>query len=120
MNHEIWLTEPAAVWAEAFPIGNGELGGMVFGGTMQDRIALNTDALWSGSGQQKLRRGSSPCLQEARELVLRGDYSQAEDVLQQQFLAPWTEAYLPLGDLMLHTAHGKADCHDYRRSLQLD
>ena len=30
-NHYLWFTEPAAQWADALPIGNGRIGGMVYG-----------------------------------------------------------------------------------------
>jgi len=31
----LWYTEPARQWEEALPIGNGRLGGMVFGGVQE-------------------------------------------------------------------------------------
>ncbi|WP_275591255.1 glycoside hydrolase N-terminal domain-containing protein [Paenibacillus sp. 19GGS1-52] len=44
MNH----IKPAAEWTEALPVGNGKLGGMVFGGVENEHIQLNEDTLWSG------------------------------------------------------------------------
>lgn len=44
----IQFNSPAQNWVEALPIGNGKLGGMVFGGVERERIALNEDTLWSG------------------------------------------------------------------------
>lgn len=40
--------QPAAVWEEALPLGNGHMGAMVFGGTDKELISLNEDTLWSG------------------------------------------------------------------------
>lgn len=40
--------QPAAVWEEALPLGNGHMGAMVFGGTGRELIRLNEDTLWSG------------------------------------------------------------------------
>ncbi|MEO8018308.1 MAG: glycoside hydrolase N-terminal domain-containing protein, partial [Pseudomonadota bacterium] len=40
--------QPAAVWTEALPIGNGRLGAMVFGGVSDELIQLNEATLWSG------------------------------------------------------------------------
>src|SRR5262245_58467801 len=37
---------PATCFTEALPIGNGRLGGMVFGGAPNERILLNEDMLW--------------------------------------------------------------------------
>ncbi len=44
----LWYKQPASRWEEALPLGNGRLGGMVFGGVDKERIQLNEDTLWSG------------------------------------------------------------------------
>ena len=41
--------QPAAKWVEALPIGNGRLGGMIFGGTTNERVQFNEQTLWLGS-----------------------------------------------------------------------
>ena len=40
--------KPGAKWTEALVLGNGRLGGMVWGGVEKERIQLNEDTLWSG------------------------------------------------------------------------
>jgi alpha-L-fucosidase 2 len=40
--------QPASEWTAALPLGNGRLGGMVFGGVAEERIALHEDTFWSG------------------------------------------------------------------------
>jgi alpha-L-fucosidase 2 len=44
----LWYDKPAATWNEALPIGNGSLGGMIFGGTHNERIQFNEQTLWTG------------------------------------------------------------------------
>jgi len=45
----LFLDRPAANWEkEAFPLGNGRLGCMVFGGVEEERIQFNVDSLWTG------------------------------------------------------------------------
>ena len=44
----IWYKSPADDWNEALPIGNGRIGGMVFGGAMCDRIQINEETICSG------------------------------------------------------------------------
>lgn len=45
----LWYEAPARSWEkEALPIGNGRLGGMVFGGIDQEHIQFNEDTLWIG------------------------------------------------------------------------
>jgi len=45
----LFLDRPAANWEkEAYPLGNGRLGCMVFGGIEEERIQFNVDSLWTG------------------------------------------------------------------------
>ena len=41
----MFYQKPAAHWIEALPIGNGNLGAMVFGGVESERLLLNDDNL---------------------------------------------------------------------------
>ena len=46
----LWYEHPAASGMnEALPIGNGRMGGLIYGGTASERIALNEDSLWTGA-----------------------------------------------------------------------
>ena len=53
-NHYILsYDKEASSWqAEALPIGNGQLGAMIFSGVDKERIQFNEETLWSGSEQQ--------------------------------------------------------------------
>ncbi len=45
----LWYTEPAKVWeSQSLPVGNGRVGGTVFGGPKRDRVCLNEVSLWTG------------------------------------------------------------------------
>lgn len=55
-RHSLWYTSPVTKktvsnpWMEyALPIGNGQFGGMLYGGIHQDRIQFNDKTLWTGS-----------------------------------------------------------------------
>jgi alpha-L-fucosidase 2 len=45
----LWYSQPAKNWLEALPIGNGSLGGMIFGATTNERVQFNEQTLWLGS-----------------------------------------------------------------------
>ena len=46
----LWYTHPAKVCMnEALPVGNGRLGGMIYGSPPSERIILNEDSLWTGN-----------------------------------------------------------------------
>lgn len=45
----LWYDQPAkSAMNEALPIGNGRIGGLVFGDTASERIVLNENSLWTG------------------------------------------------------------------------
>src|SRR5665648_136883 len=50
----IMFNSPAACWSEAIPIGNGSIGGMVYGGINSDTITINEETLWSGEPRDRL------------------------------------------------------------------
>ena len=46
----LWYDAPATNWVkEALPIGNGDMGAMIFGGIAQERVQFNHKTLWKGS-----------------------------------------------------------------------
>src|SRR5271165_2488093 len=50
----LWYRQPAAAWRESLFIGNGRLGGAVWGGVQHERIDLNEDTLWSGEPYENI------------------------------------------------------------------
>lgn len=48
-NLRIWDDKPAKNWmTDAYPMGNGRIGGMVFGGIAREHIQFNEISLWTG------------------------------------------------------------------------
>ena len=43
---------PAGVWNEALPLGNGSMGSMSYGWLREEKIELNLDTLWAGTGKK--------------------------------------------------------------------
>lgn len=74
----LWYEESAEHWTEALPIGNGQLGAMVFGGTLDERIQLNEESLWSGGPQDADNPEALEYLPEVRALLAAGEYEKAE------------------------------------------
>ncbi|GAA3091530.1 glycoside hydrolase family 95 protein [Kribbella aluminosa] len=121
---ELTYDAPAASWLEALPLGNGRIGAMWFGGTAQDRIALNDETCWSGSPATTQRLATpngevgSAALERVREAIVRGDVRAAEE-LAGGFQSGHSQAYLPLGDLVLDFERD-GEVAGYRRRLDLD
>ena len=112
----IQFHSPAVYWTEALPIGNGRLGAMVFGGVEKERIAFNEDTLWSGYPKDWNNPGAKDVLPEMRALIEQEKYEEA-DRLCKRMMGPFTQVYLPFGDLNLVMEHG--DVHGYNRKLDL-
>src|SRR5262245_48999270 len=83
---KLWYTKPAAKWTEALPIGNGRIGGMIFGGVEQDRIQFNEETLWTGEPRAYARPGAYKYLDTLRQLIFAGKQKEAEDLAGKEFL----------------------------------
>ena len=72
--------EPAKCWEEALPVGNGRLGGMVFGLPVTERIQLNEDSVWSGGPMDRNNPSAREYLPKIRKLIFEGKISEAEEL----------------------------------------
>jgi alpha-L-fucosidase 2 len=114
----LWYRQPAKVWTEALPVGNGRLGAVDFGGIAQERIALNEATLWSGGPEpQEINPGASRYLPALRKALFAENYEEAGR-LARKMQGKWSESYLPLGDLRVHQ-EGEESMRDYERSLNI-
>ncbi len=121
-SNELWYSRPADRWLEALPIGNGRLGGMVFGGVDQERIALSESTAWSGSfSSNDINPGALEHLSTIRKLLFDGRYVEARELCQKYLLVKASSfgTNLPLPELQLNF-EGKKTYNGYRRSLNLD
>ncbi len=114
----LWYKQPATRWVEALPVGNGRLGAMVFGGVSEEHLQLNEDTLWSGRPRDWNNPDAYEVLPEVRRLIAEGQY-EAADALAKRMQGPFTESYLPLGDLRVQFEH-IGETQDYTRDLALD
>lgn len=115
----LWYSQPAEVWEEALPVGNGRLGGMIYGGIQEELIQLNEDTLWSGFPRDTANYEALRHLEPARRLVAEGKYAEAEALIESKMLGRRTESYQPLGDLKI-TLETSNSGQNYRRELDLN
>ncbi len=117
----LWYRRPAVEWEEALPVGNGRLGGMVFGGIVQEHITLNEDTLWSGGPYDPTNPEALAALPRVRALIFAGKYREAHQLVEAKMMARplWQAAYQPVGSLLL-TFPALAAVENYRRELDLD
>ena len=122
-REELWYNRPAERWLEALPVGNGRLGGMVFGGTKTERIALSESTAWSGApAEGEVNPNALAHLNEIRQLFFSGKYDEAQ-TLCGRYLPGHSKNFgtnLPLPELQLTFDNlGNDELTEYRRSLSL-
>ncbi len=119
-QHFLYYDKPADFWEEALPVGNGRIGGMVYGEPESEVIALNEDTLWSGRPGDVFADGYYEAVEETRRLLQKREYMAADRcwsaVLQN---GADSVSYMPAGELCFHcVTPGKIE--EYRRSLDLE
>src|SRR6476646_3759587 len=97
----LWYKQPANLWVEALPVGNGRMGAMVFGGIAKERIQFNESTVWTGEPHDYAHKGASKYLNQIRELLWAGKQKEAEDLAMREFMSVPVrqKAYQPFGDL---------------------
>ncbi|MCR5414861.1 MAG: glycoside hydrolase family 95 protein [Kiritimatiellae bacterium] len=98
---ELWYDQPARNWSsQTLPVGNGRLGGTVYGDPLKDRVTLNEVSLWSG-GPNLPGNGSG---YEYGPLAGKDKFG----------------SYQPFGNLLVDFDCKGAEVKDYRRALDLE
>lgn len=118
---ELWYKTWAEDWNEALPVGNGRIGGMVFGNPYYDRVCLNEDSIWSGGYRKRNNASALKNLQKVRDLLFEEKVSKAEEIVNEAFCGtPINQRhYMPMGDLIIDQ-RGLGDIEEFKRSLDLE
>ncbi|HKG07411.1 MAG TPA: glycoside hydrolase family 95 protein, partial [Pedobacter sp.] len=126
---KLWYEQPAKVWEETLPLGNGRLGMTPDGAIFKEKIVLNDITLWSGSAQDANNYDAYKSLPEIRKLIMEGKNEEAQDLVNKNFVckgpgsggAQWGK-YQTLGDLEIAYDYGTAatETQQYYRELSLD
>jgi len=119
-GENLWLSQPASRWLEALPLGNGQIGAMVFGNPETERYALNHESLWRGVTRT---RTTDPChdhLPLIRETFFKGHHVEGAELAKRHLGGQENrvQAYQPVGDLFLFSP-GHNSVFDYQRRLDL-
>lgn len=122
INSKLWYCQPAKEWTEALPVGNGRLGGMVFGNVSEERIQLNEDSIWYGGPKDAENPDSLKYLPELRRLLFAGEVEKASFLARMTMLSnpKYYNPYQTLGDLKLFFAGTFNEWDNYERELDLN
>lgn len=123
-QHRLWYDQPAQTWTQALPIGNGVMGGMVFGTPAVEHIQINEETIWAGQPNNVVNPNAKEALPEVRRLIFEGKYKEAQDLANAKVMPRAVDKnmgmpYQPFGDLYI-AMPGHANYQNYERWLDLD
>ena len=112
---------PAQYFEESLPLGNGQLGALVYGGVEEEKISLNDITLWTGGPDlTPWTPGANQHLARVRGLLNKEDYA-AADKANMQIEGHNSEIYQPLGQLRLTDLRAAGqEVVSYGRQLDLN
>ena len=120
---ESWYAQPAKVWMESLPIGNGRLGAMTYGGIEEEKLALNESTMWSGQYNENQNKPfGREKMNQLRKLFFEGKLSEGNRIAGDNLHGNQTSfgTHLPIGDLKMQFIYPEGKVTGYRRSLSLD
>ena len=119
---KLWYKNPSGtVWENALPIGNGRLGGMVFGNVERETIHLNEHTVWSGSPNRNDNPAALSSLPEIRQLIFDGKQKEAEQLAKEVIISKNShgQMFQPVGSFHLNFV-GHRNYSNYYRELDLE
>lgn len=120
---ELWYAQPAKVWMESLPIGNGRLGAMTYGGIEEEKLALNESTMWSGQYNENQNKPfGREKMNQLRKLFFERKLSEGNRIAGDNLHGNQTSfgTHLPIGDLKMQFIYPEGKVTGYRRSLSLD
>ncbi|MBQ2675351.1 MAG: glycoside hydrolase family 95 protein [Prevotella sp.] len=123
-QYRLWYNRPAQTWTQALPIGNGVMGGMVFGTPAVEHIQLNEETIWAGQPNNVVNPNAKEYLPKVRQLIFEGKYKEAQNLANEKVMPIGAGQnmgmpYQPFGDLYI-AMPGHAAYQNYERWLDLD
>lgn len=122
----LWYDRPADEWNEALPVGNGRIGGMIFGNINCEQIQVNEETIWYGGPMDRNNPSAREKLPIIQELIKKGKIHEAERLCKQALGGtPFgMRIYQTLGDLSVDYDLGKdisvEDVEEYERGLNVE
>jgi alpha-L-fucosidase 2 len=129
--------QPAGIWEETFPLGNGRIGMMPNGGIHKETLVLNDISMWSGSKQDTDNPDALKYLPEIRKLLFEGKNVEAQELVYKTFVCKGKGSgygggygggygvpygsYQLFGNVVIDYSYpDTSTVSDYRRELHID
>lgn len=119
---KIEFDSPTTDWNAALPVGNGKMGGMIYGQPFSECVQLNEDSVWYGGPRDRINPSAKENLPKIRELIFQGKIREAQDLCSFALSGIPEEMrhYEPLGRLYIHHKGKTRDFSDYHKELNME
>lgn len=119
MNNILYEKKPASRWLEAYPLGNGHIGAMVYGDTENDTVKLNDDTLYSGRNESADVNGAEH-IDEIRKLIFENKNKEAYQACHEYLLGDplFVRSYQEVANIMIKN-DSRGNVENYRRELNM-
>lgn len=120
MEHILWHDRYEEDWLRAFPLGNGRLAAMVYGGPEIEILQMNEESLWSGRQLQEKYSSSPEILAKIQELLFHKQITEAFALCEKHLLSnpPMVRHYQTFGQITIDFLD-RTPAENYRKSLDL-
>lgn len=119
MNNILYEKKPASRWLEAYPLGNGHIGAMVYGDTENDTVKLNDDTLYSGRNECSDVNGAEH-IDEIRKLIFENKNKEAYQACHEYLLGDplFVRSYQEVANIKIKN-DSRGHVENYRRELNM-
>ena len=120
--NKIFYKDFAKEWMEAFPLGNGRLGAMVYGEPFEGRIQLNEESVVYGGPIDRINPDARKNIAKIRSLIKEDRIEEAEE-LGVYALSGTPQSQRPfqtLGQFSYRISNSGSEVMGYRRELDLE
>jgi len=120
---KIWFNQPTTKWNQGLPIGNGNLGAMIYGTPKKEIICLNEETIWTGGKDyNRDKKDAGKHIAAIQKLLFEEKYMEAEAMVQDKILADrlptGTDTYQMLANLFIETPNLDS-ISNYKRQLDI-
>lgn len=118
---KIVFNQPAEIWEEGLPLGNGKQGGMFFGPPDNMQFQCNEDSLWYGGPRERNNPDCKTFMPKIQKLIFEENIIEAQKLMKSAMtgLPEYQRHYEPAGTIFLSNQE-QGDLVDYTRQLNLD
>lgn len=122
-EHKVWDNKPAEKWQHAYPLGNGSLGAMTYGGFPHEQILLNDETIWTGRLSPQNKTDLKFHIDAAREDLFNGKVDEAHEHVNDLLAGRHSpRSFVPIGYMHINydsTFYG-TELKEYHRQLVMN